>query len=594
MLKKPIDISLDVLKIAVGTFQERSENYQNSARFFVDPDLLISLIQLKNQVVFGRRGLGKTHLFTTVRDYYVGSFEDKKILPVFIDGRTISVKPELNGMQSNISLLITYRRFLDYILIELENFTKQKITLDKFEKIWPVNKKKEKLKKVDVILKNLKSILRFGEPEIGVGDVVVEQDDKSHKAKTNQISLDAKLIAKLKEMPEFQAGAGFEMKKISSVSIDESLNVLYQGLTLINFVKINEGINEILDILETESLIILLDEWSAIPLNHQPLLAEMIRTTLVSGKKIFIKFGCIPFLTKLSVIKSDGQTIGFPIGEEVFVAADLDNLYNIHTDPEGVCLFLLEILKKRLIDFKPELEKSTMDDFYNFVEQKLFAEGDTLKDLIYSSAGVPRDFLKIFERSVKKANNLPINLKNVRASTHEFFQEEKSILPPESRSRILFENIFNKKCLPQKSYCFLVSQEQSTNRYLQELWNHRLIHKMHSGYFGKTNGVIGTYDVYAIDYGRFVIMSGTKEGKEFLDTMEKFTNEISSSIGAALLVKPVMWLICSKLLQTESIQKRISKTFTTKVKVDSPELEQILKDCSSLVIDDFISNNNSK
>jgi hypothetical protein len=81
-----------------------------------------------------------------------------------------------------------------------------------------------------------------------------------------------------------------------------------------------------------------------------------------------------------------------------------------------------------------------------------------IRELVQASAGVPRDFLRIFVRSFNKAQtSLPINLKHVRVATHEFFQEEKkSLIEERATTHLLFEGIFEKICQPSNTYIFFV------------------------------------------------------------------------------------------------------------------------------------------
>jgi hypothetical protein len=135
---------------------------------------------------------------------------------------------------------------------------------------------------------------------------------------------------------------------ISAESSEDSMKVVYEGLTVVNYEEVRRGLDSVIEELNAKSVVILFDEWSAIDLELQPLFAEMIRSTLVSGRRMFIKFGCIPYLTRLSTPKKNGQTIGLPIGGEVFVDMDLDRFYNPYLDAESVTFFLLSVLHKHL------------------------------------------------------------------------------------------------------------------------------------------------------------------------------------------------------------------------------------------------------
>lgn len=93
---EPKAIPDEELHKAVVSIPERIEQSGEYSKLFFDANILISLFQKKNQVVFGRRGTGKTHLLGTLKEYYRDKFPQKRILPIFINGKEIS-NIELSG-----------------------------------------------------------------------------------------------------------------------------------------------------------------------------------------------------------------------------------------------------------------------------------------------------------------------------------------------------------------------------------------------------------------------------------------------------------------------------------------------------------------
>jgi Cdc6-like AAA superfamily ATPase len=86
-------IDLQSLRNAVLAIQERSENIEkvdNLSELFVDVNVLGRLAQRKNQVIFGRRGTGKTHILVSLKEHYLNSFDNNKILPIYINAKSIA------------------------------------------------------------------------------------------------------------------------------------------------------------------------------------------------------------------------------------------------------------------------------------------------------------------------------------------------------------------------------------------------------------------------------------------------------------------------------------------------------------------------
>lgn len=582
----PQNISYSDLEKAVVSVNERVELSGRFSELFADANILNLLNQNKNQVIYGRRGAGKTHLLGRLKEYHRDTFSEKKIIPVFIDGRVIAHKSVIAEINSAISLLISYRRFLDVVITDLERWMRDSVTLNAFEKIWPGGKKKQKIEGVMVALTRLKERVRFGQVEFGQGKVTSEIIDKQTEESTNQLGLDIKFATELKKLAASNAGFAVGLSNTSSQNAEEAMKVVYEGLTIINFEEISKGLDFVIQELDADAVAILFDEWSAIDFDLQPFFAEMIRATLVSGRKMFIKFGCIPFLTRLSTPQKSGQTIGFPIGEEVFVDVDLDRFYNPYMDAQSVTFFLLSVLQKHLGATIEPLKDLELDVAVQYFATRLFQDEGVIKELVQASAGVPRDFLRIFARAFHKAQkSLPINLKHVRMATHDFFQQEKKILIEERPTTfILFEDIFEKICQPSNKYIFFVSQGLAKNRILQELWHHRLVHLLFQGHIAYANDRQGTYDIYVVDYGRYILMRGGKKGE---DHYQAFSSMLASFVER-LTYTPLLrgrWTIPT---EDASLRKRFAKLLDAKVKVDSGELERLFDDCTDSIADDLI------
>jgi hypothetical protein len=582
-----MQVSVTQLEDAVTSIQERAKSAGHFSELFVDTNILGMINKRKNQIVYGRRGTGKTHLLNRLKEYYQETFDTNKILPIYIDARAIAEKFTTDEANPGISIVIVYRRLLDEILTAFEHLLKDPSAMSKFERFWS-GSKREKLRLANEMLHSIRKEIRFGEVETRIpGTVDIEHTDKRIASRTTQIGIDLKLVAELKKLADANAGFAAGLSKVSSKNAEESMKIIFQGLTVLNFNKVNQDLDIIIQQLEPEAVVILLDEWSAIELDHQPLLAEMIRSTIVSGRRIFVKFACIPFLTRLSANKPTGQSVGFRIGEEIFVDIDLDRLYSAYVDPENISAFLLRVLQKHLGRTIHPLMNAEFNDAFRYFAGTLFENEKTIAELVLASAGVPRDFLRIFTRAYHQnrtnRNNIPITLKNIRLATHELFQDEKRPLVQTPESMELFEMIFNKVCLPSKTYLFFVSQGLSKARVLQELWHHRLLHLLFLGVSAFAEENYGTYDVYAIDYGRYIQMASSKKGEALMEGMKASTNLMISEI------LPVSGIIpFARSVVDPTIKSIFSKFFVSTIRVDSPDLKDILDDCSKLVIDRLV------
>ena len=310
-----------------------------------------------------------------------------------------------------------------------------------------------------------------------------------------------------------------------------------------------------------------------------------MRSTLVTNRNVFIKFGYIPFLTRLSATKDNGQAIGFSVGEEVFVDVDLDKIYNPYLDNNGVSAFLLSVLQKHLGAKIPALMQADLLQAMQYFDGGLFQDKETIFELVNASAGIPRDFLRIFCRSFRTSKpHTPIPIRHVRLATHDFFQTEKKSPVEKRKADAVFEDIFNKICLPNNTYVFFVSEAIANNVVMREIWHHRLAHLLFQGHFGYANGQPGTYDIYVIDYGRYISMHNTKRGR---DMYQKFI-EVLNFLNESLMHVPFLSQIMNLPLLEEVATSSIARAIAGGTEVKSPDLEALFEDCARFVADRLV------
>lgn len=75
---------------AVAQLADRSEEIADPTATYVDTTFLATLRNRRNQIVFGRRGTGKTHLLRRLQDELLSRFGELRIVPAYVDGATLS------------------------------------------------------------------------------------------------------------------------------------------------------------------------------------------------------------------------------------------------------------------------------------------------------------------------------------------------------------------------------------------------------------------------------------------------------------------------------------------------------------------------
>ena len=164
------NISLSDLKNAVNAFQPRSEAYDDSSKLFVDAGIVDSLFQDRNQIVYGRRGSGKTHLLYKLEELYRDSYPEKKILPIYVDAKAIADKPLIQNLSEETFIILLYRRLMYSMLLSIKSFISDEISVSKLEKIFGIGNQ-EKIKSIHSIINKLEKEIIHGKIETGSGRV---------------------------------------------------------------------------------------------------------------------------------------------------------------------------------------------------------------------------------------------------------------------------------------------------------------------------------------------------------------------------------------------------------------------------------------
>ncbi|HXS59682.1 MAG TPA: hypothetical protein VN703_02600 [Candidatus Sulfopaludibacter sp.] len=569
------DISSRDLKFAISKICERAEYIKKDlADLYVDPDLLHLLVKPKNQVIYGRRGTGKTHLFARINEYYRKSFNENKVLPISINISSFYDQTNTESDSEKVVIGI-YIALVKAIIKELENFAQDNLAISYIDKVFST-KRKDKIGIIEESVKELKAILK-GEPADELGKYIIEQTQKFSSAnnKEGKLSVDAGLSVEGK--PKFDFSLKDSLSHINLQDKEKKIQIIMEGLRRLNYNKISEHLHKIIDTLDLSYIAILIDEWSRLKISHQPYLAQMLRSTIIGGKKIFLKLACIPFHTQLSFYDINGQPFGYPIGQEIFVDADLDHIYNSHIDLFGLTVFLELVLQKHLGYTIKTIMDSSYEQIHNYFCKSLFENETVIIEAVHASAGIPRDFLRIIIKAYQSSNGrLPIRINNVRIGAREFFQREKNdeFLNNENETARFFENVFNRVCMPNEDSRFLVSSNNSNNPIVRELWRNRMIHLIAEKVPGFSNEEYKTYDIYAMDLGKFIGLTIFERGQRLFD-------RIRISTGFALkIIQPEISDLIDKLFfskMEKKIKKQLETLYTRRISYKIDGLEKVLE-----------------
>ncbi|GBF33409.1 hypothetical protein DCCM_2510 [Desulfocucumis palustris] len=275
-----------------------------------------------------------------------------------------------------------------------------------------------------------------------------------------------------------------------------------QQLKYISFSEMSEVMTHFFESINVDRLFFLIDEWSEIPIQIQPLLAELLKRAFIT-LKITIKIAAIPNRTRLML---DNRT-GLEDGGDIFGhQLDYRFIYELH--PDVTKKFFNELLYNQLslINkslFKPFFEQSLSQPNQSFIN--VFLANQALREILIASAGIPRDFLSIFINAYtnfvnRNTTQKHMALTDIRTATVAWYEvDKKKAVESNQNAKIMLDKIIKEIILDKKSCHFLIPEKYETNTILNDLIDLRIIHLRKRGISHKGNKGV-PYNVYYLDY----------------------------------------------------------------------------------------------
>lgn len=270
-----------------------------------------SLEGYDHQIIYGRRGTGKTH---TLR--YLGK---KRVtegdIVVYIDMRKIG---STGGIYNDINTPISQRA--SRLLIDLFSHIHDEL----FNHIVN-NDNVYNLSKFGPLLDNLAHAVC----DVNVVEGEVERYELNGEKKHN-VHTDAFSFSLNKEI-----GIELGHNHTSGSDKERVITELRKGKSLIsiNFNTLSKALNSILQELSPRRMWILLDEWVEISSDIQPYLADTIKKSLLVYENLTMKIASIEYRSYFRRQINPSLSIGFEVGADIASVVNLDNYMVFNNEP---------------------------------------------------------------------------------------------------------------------------------------------------------------------------------------------------------------------------------------------------------------------
>lgn len=487
---------------ALMSLRLRAERYERAhiVSTFVDVGPLFTLLQSDDhQILYGRRGTGKTHAF----EYLADSIQRKGDISILVDMRTIGsnggIYADVNipvGERATRLMVDTYlaihEQILEYVLdceaIDLSQVTPK---LDRFAE---------------------------SATEISVtGDITLQNENHVDTRDENAATGSATLSSK----------PGIDISSTSSTASQRGSSMLRkaegQETHRVHFGTIQRDLAQLAGTLSQKRLWILLDEWSEVPLDLQPYLADLIRRTILPSNFATVKIAAIEQRTNFRRDSENSGYIGIEVGADVTANVNLDDFMVFDNDQDRAKQFFAEFLFKHvnpiLIDAGSEPFR-TADDLLRaaFTQRNVFGE------FVRAAEGVPRDAINILSHAAQQALTNSISIPVLRRAATKWYQQGKERAVRNDSARALLRWIIDEVIAHRRARAFLVRSDKK-HPLIDYLFDSRILHVIKHSISGHdTPGV--RYDAYSIDYGCYVDLMNTSQAPQGL-----FEAETEQSAG---------------------------------------------------------------
>lgn len=464
------------LMAAVSKIPQRSEREPDVNKLletYVDTGILEQLNNRNNQIFYGRRGTGKTHVLRVLES---NLRSNNNSTTAYIDARTLGSTAQFTDSDRPLRqrCLALFRDIVlpikDAILAYVcdhPNATSEQA------------------------LESLRAL------ETALLGTNADHENTEVRFVTNN---EAKGAFSLQAGP---IHAGFE----DSTSGTKEIKYTQHRDDKIIFPDLHAALRSALDHANL-TIYVMIDEWSSLPSDLQPYLAEFLRRSVLPIPAVVLKIAALEYRSHFF---SSEPEVGFELGADISATLHLDDYYVYDKNPESVIQSFSDMLWKHLAIGLPDryLQDRGMDGGGD-LQSKMFTERNVFKELVRASEGVVRDLINTFTKAffdAQKRGRDSIDKAAVISAARDWYEQDKSkhlkLNLGEYLRRIVDEVIGTRK-----ARSFLVPRDLQQHPVLQGLFDARMIHIVQRGYADKDNPGL-RYDIYTLDYGTYVNLLNT-------------------------------------------------------------------------------------
>ena len=464
-------------------------------RTFVDfGAVFTALSSLDHQIIFGRRGAGKTHLLTFLRQ----SRRKEGEIAMQLDMRNLG---SAGGIYADASIPLPQRatRLLVDLLAGIHGgLFEQAIEHDSLVNLGTAGSALDEFFLAHTTVKV-------------VGTTTVEAASAAENATNAEANLG---LAATLGKPGLSGSAGTSTAEKESVSVKKTVTGV--EVPRLNFGGVGTALRKIVETLPNKKLWLLIDEWSVVPLDLQPYVADLISRAILPIKGVTVKIAAIEQRTQLLIPETSVGNIGIELGADVAAAINLDDLMVFDND-EGAAVRFFKSLVLKHVQAALEAEGIAQPKDEVDLLSMGFTQGNAFEEVVRACEGVPRDAIHILSHAAQRANDSAISMNDIRIAAKQWYQASKDpAVGAHAQAKALLLWIVDEVIKERQTKAFLL-EVGTRDKLIDFLYDERVLHVLRKGMSAK-DAPGQRFNVYGIDYGCYVDMINTaKAPKGMLD-----------------------------------------------------------------------------
>lgn len=456
------------------------------ARTFVDFGAVIAaLSSVDHSLIYGRRGTGKTHLLTVLRT----AQEKEGTVAVQLDMRNIG---STGGLYSDPNIPIAQRatRLLIDVLAAIHSgLYEQAVAADARVDLGAAGRA-------------LDDFFEAHREVRVVGTTTVETATSAetlHHAEAN--------LGLTVSPTSSSLSAGAKTGETEKEAVTGKKTTVGQEIFRVSFGGVSGALKKVIATFPGGRLWLLIDEWSEVPLDLQPMLADLLRRAVLPIKGVTVKIAAIEQRSRFLVPDAIAGNLGIEVGADVSAAVNLDDFMVFDNDEAKAVQFFRSLVYAHTCASLDEAKQPCPANEAAMISTA-FTQVNAFEEIVRACEGVPRDAINILGLAAQRANDTTISVGDVRAAAQSWYQGTKdAAVSAHIDAKRLLAWLIDKVIKQRRAKGFLL-ESRVRDPLIDFLYDERVLHVLRKSMSAKDNAG-ERFTVYAIDYGCYVDMIST-------------------------------------------------------------------------------------